>query len=232
VSTISQKQPQTDLQHNVSLQPIDESYRIELIRKSIHLTSIIIPIVYFFTPRSLALEILIPLTFSFFIVDISRYYSRPLELWFNKTFGWLLRKHEYGKEHKRLNGATYVLLAGTIAVFIFPKLIAVTSFSVLILCDLTAALIGKRFGKHRLFKKSIEGTLAFLITGILIIILLPKIEYSPVEYVVCAAAVACGALVEALPIDIDDNLSIPLTVGAIMWAGYAIFLPVINLNKF
>lgn len=232
MSTISQHQPQAALEHNTPQQSIDESYRIEIVRKSIHLTSIIIPIVYFFTPRSLALEILIPLTLCFLIVDVGRYYSPTVEVLFNRAFGWLLRKHESNREQKRLNGATYVLLAATISVFIFPKLIAITGFSVLILCDLAAALIGKRFGRHSLFKKSVEGTVAFLVTGILVVFLLPKIEYSLAEYIVAIVAVGGGALVEALPIEIDDNLSIPMTVGGIMWLGYAVFLPLINLNKF
>ncbi len=232
MSAISRKQPQAEPEHNASQAAFDESYRIELIRKSIHLTSISIPIIYFFTPRALALEILVPLTMCFLAVDIGRYYFPPVEVRFNRTFGWLLRKHESDREQKRLNGATYVLLAATLAVFAFPKLVAITSFSVLIICDLTAALIGKRFGKHRLFRKSVEGTVAFFLAGILVVVVLPKIEYAAMEYVIAIMAMTGGALVEALPIDIDDNISIPVTVGGVMWLGYALLLPVINLNQF
>ncbi len=147
-------------------------------------------------------------------------------------FGWLLRKREFDKKHKRLNGATYVLLSATIVVLVFPKLVAVTCFVILIVGDMAAALIGRRFGRHPFFHKSLEGSGAFLLTGLLAVALLPKIEYHPAEYLIGALAVACGAIVEALPVDIDDNLSIPLAAGAVMWAGYAMFLPLLNINNF
>ncbi len=147
-------------------------------------------------------------------------------------FGWLLRKREFDKKHKRLNGATYVLLSATIVVLVFPKLVAVTCFVILIVGDMAAALIGRRFGRHPFFHKSLEGSGAFLLTGLLAVALLPKIEYHPAEYLIGALAVACGAIVEALPVDIDDNLSIPLAAGAVMWTGYAMFLPFLNINNF
>ncbi len=209
-----------------------ETYRIELIRKAIHLSSLVIPVFYFFTPRGVALTVLIPLMVAFMIVDVSRYYYKPVEAWFYRTFGWLLRRHESDRTRKRLNGATYVLVAATLAVLLFPKFIAVTSFLILIISDLVAALVGRRFGKHPFFHKSIEGSIAFFISAFLIIAVLPKIEYDPGEYLIGTLAAAAGALVEALPIDVDDNLSIPLTVGGVMWAGYVILYPAMNIYKF
>ena len=209
-----------------------DSFRFELIRKAIHLCSITIPVFYFFTPRQLALEVLIPLTLAFIAIDIARYYLGPVETWFYETFGWLLRSRERDSNRKRLNGATYVLISATLCVLIFPKLIAVTSFLILIISDLSAALIGKRFGRHRLFGKSLEGSLGFFASALIIIALLPKIEYAPAEYGIGVVAALAGAAVEALPIDVDDNISVPLTVGAALWAGYALFLPLLNVYKF
>jgi dolichol kinase len=209
-----------------------ENFRIELFRKAIHLSSISIPIFYLFTPRPVALAILVPLTIVVIIADISRYYFPPMESWFNQTFGWLLRSHESDQKRKRLNGATYVLIAATLAVFIFPKLIAVTSFSIFIISDLTAALVGKRFGKHRLFNKSLEGSAGFFLSALLVVAVLPKIEYVMAEYMIGIAAAIVGAIIEVLPIEVDDNLSIPLAVGGAMWTGYVLFFPAINIYKF
>jgi len=209
-----------------------ESYRIELIRKSIHLCSISIPIFYFYTPQTVALAVLAPLALAFVAVDVARYYHRPIETWFYKTFGWLLRSRETSKEKKRLNGATYVLIAATLAVIIFPKIIAITSFMILIISDLTAALVGKRLGRHRFLGKSLEGSVAFFLSALLIVGILPKVEYRAGEYVIGATASLAGAIVEALPVDIDDNLSIPLVVGTVLWAGYALFYPLSNIHKF
>ena len=214
------------------LSEIESSYRVELSRKAIHLCSLSIPIIYFFTPRVLALEILIPMTMAFILVDVARHYHRPVQEWFYATFGWLLRHHESSSEKKRLNGATYVFISATICILIFPKLIAVTSFAILIISDMTAALVGRRFGKRRFLGKTLEGSFAFFLSAIAVILITPKIEYQFIEYVIGAAAASVGAAVEALPFDIDDNLSVPLSIGATMWLLYHFLSPMLDLHKF
>ena len=79
--------------------------------------------------------------------------------------------------------------------------------------------------------KSLEGASAFFLSGLLVVAIAPKVEYSAAEYVIGAAAALTGAVVEASAIGLDDNLSIPLTVGATMWVLYLIFLPALNLFK-
>jgi dolichol kinase len=232
VETNSRRQHPTPAPRSNNAATMSDIFRIELIRKAIHLCSIVIPVVYWFVPRSTAAALLIPLTALIMAVDIARYYIAPVESWFIATFGNILRRHEQDKARKHLSGATYVLLSATLTVLFFPKLIAITSFSALILCDISAALIGRKFGRHRLFNKSLEGTGAFIITGIVLVLLLPKIEYRITEYFLGFIAIVCGAVVEALPQTIDDNLSIPLTVGVVLWGGYVMFLPALNVNLF
>lgn len=214
---------------NNKLQHIDDSYRIELIRKAIHFCSLSIPIGYLYVDKSFALMIFIPLMVAFTGVDIARHYYQPIQSWFYKSFGWLLREHEGDKKRKRLNGASYVLVSATICVLLFPKIIAVTGLAILIVSDLTAALVGKRFGKHRFFGKTLEGSIGFFVSGLLVIAVAPKVEQLASEYLVGALGVAVGTVVEALSIEIDDNLSIPLTVGLAMWTMYHCFLPALNI---
>lgn len=209
-----------------------EGYRAEIARKSIHFCSIVIPIFYFFTPREVALEVFIPLTVITLIVDVARHYYRPLEALFNRTFGQILRSHESDRERKRLNGATWVLISATLAILIFPKLIAITGFLVLIISDMTAALVGKRVGKHRFLSKTREGSLAFFISAVLIIIAVPKIDYIAGEYFIGVCAAAIATVVEALPVDMDDNFSVPMSFGGAMWAGYWLFYPALDIYKF
>jgi len=217
---------------NTELSHIDSKYRIELIRKAIHFCSLSIPIGYFFVPRSVALMVFIPLTLAFLIVDLARYHNGPVQKWFYNWFGWLLREHESDDKKKRLNGASYVLISATICIVIFPKIIAVTSIAILIICDLIAALVGKRFGKHRFFGKTLEGSLGFLASGIIVILLTPKIGYLSAEYLIGIFSVALGTVIESLSIEVDDNLSIPLTVGLAMWTMYHYFLPGLNVYAF
>lgn len=211
---------------------IEHDYRIEVIRKAIHLCSLSIPIGYYFLPKSIVLSILIPLTIAFLVVDIARHYHKPIEEWFYKYFGFMLRRHESDKERKTLNGATYVLISATICVIIFPKIITVTSFAILIISDITAALIGRRFGKHRFLAKSLEGSAGFFFSALVVIAVSPKIEYQLSEYLISIVAAFVGTITEALPGKVDDNLSIPIVLGVTLWLLYIIFLPTLNIYKF
>ncbi len=210
-------------------QIIEHDYRVEVIRKMIHLVSLSIPIGYYFLSKSTALTILIPLTIAFFAVDITRYYNKKIEEWFYKYFGFLLRKRESNKTRKTLNGATYVLISAIICIIIFPKIITITCFSILIISDITSALIGRRWGKHRFIAKSLEGSTAFLLSALIVVALTPKINYEISEYLIGAASAIIGTLTEALPANFDDNLLIPITVGVTLWLLYNIFLPGLNL---
>jgi dolichol kinase len=219
--------------HVSELEQLDQNatieYRHEIVRKGIHLFSLSIPIIYFFISKQFALCLLLPVTAAFIIVDTARYYIPIVSRWFYKWFGWLLRRHETDEKRKRLNGASNVLIAASLSVIIFPKVIALTAITILIISDTTSALIGRRFGKHRFFAKSLEGSLAFFISAVIVVFIMPKIDRLPMEYVVGIIASIVGTIVEALPIKIDDNLTIPLSVGFALWILYVWLLPAVNL---
>ena len=206
-------------------------YKHEFVRKSIHLFSLSIPTIYYFISKQLALCLLVPMTAAFIIVDVARYYIPTVAQWFYKWFGWLLRRHETDINKKRLSGASNVLISALLCVILFPKVVAINAFTILIISDTTSALIGRRFGRHRFLAKSLEGSSAFFVSAILVILVAPKIDQLPMEYIIGFIAAAIGTVVEALPIKVDDNLSIPLSVGFSLWALYALFLPAINLLK-
>lgn len=207
-------------------------YRAEIARKSIHLSSLSIPLIYYFISRDMALILLAPVTFGFIVIDLLRYYHKATAELFYKIFRSMLRKHEQDETTKRLNGATNVLIAATLCVIIFPKLVVLTAFSILIVSDSMAALIGRRYGKRKFLKKSVEGSTAFFLFALLVVAFTPKIEHAVAEYCIGIAAAAIGTLVEAAAWKIDDNLSIPLSIGAVMWSLYAIVYPSINLFSY
>jgi dolichol kinase len=209
---------------------VEESYSTELIRKGIHLCSLSIPVVYFFISRPTALAILIPLTLLFGLSDLARLFVPAFGELYRKFFGFLLRRHELSARRRRLNGATFVLLSATLCVWLFPKVIVITAFAILIISDTSAALIGRKFGRHPFFGKSLEGTTAFFVSGLLVVALAPKIAYLPAEYLIGILAAALGAVVEALSGDvIDDNLSIPIAISLAMWGLYLLLLPAVNI---
>ncbi|HYF03370.1 MAG TPA: dolichol kinase [Patescibacteria group bacterium] len=199
----------------------DIPYKQELLRKSIHLTSLLIPVLYIPMSKSLALKILIPITLVALLGDVIRHFLSPVQTIVKKYFGAMMRQHELDENRFILNGATYVLLAACVSVIIFPKIIAITAFSILIISDLSAALIGRKFGKRPFFDKSLEGTATFVITAISIVLVIGINAGAPWTFFLAGAmGGVAGGIIEAAAIKLrlDDNFAIPLTVGSLMWA--------------
>lgn len=205
-------------------------YKNELFRKGIHLCSLSIPVIYYFITRELALSILVPLVILSIVIDLYRFYNHNFAELFYKYFGFLLRDHEKDHQKRSLNGATYVLIAAVLTVLIFPKVIAVAAFAILIISDISAALIGRRFGKIKFLSKSLEGTGAFFVTACIVVLLAPKVTGTFEEYIIGFIAAFVGAIVENVSYGYaDDNLTIPLSVGFTMWILYLLLLPELQL---
>ncbi|MFZ1518506.1 MAG: dolichol kinase, partial [Ignavibacteriaceae bacterium] len=113
---------------------------------------------------------------------------------------------------------------------IFPKVIFVTAFSILIISDTMAALIGRKFGKIKFLRKSFEGTLSFFISASIVVLFTPKVDNLLLEYIIGIVAAFVGAIVENISYGFaDDNLSIPVSVGLTMWLLYVIIFPNLQL---
>lgn len=201
-------------------------FKSELLRKSIHFCSLSIPIIYYFITKEAALSILLPITIISVIIDFGRFFIHPLNSFIQKAFGFLMREHEIDSEKKNLNGASYVFIAATITIWIFPKIIFITAFIMLIICDIAAALIGRRYGKHKFLAKSLEGTLSFFVFACIVTIFTPKVEGLFLEYLIGIIGGAVGAIIENISYGwADDNLTIPISIGFTMWALYLLLLP-------
>lgn len=200
--------------------PQQITYGAELGRKSIHLTSILIPIVGAFTPWDYAVVILALMAAFSFLVDVAR--SRrgfPGDL-LRQYCDFMIREHERKGRNGSipLSGATWLLASATLTYLLFPTAIATAALAMLILCDTAAALIGRRFGTIRFGpkKKSLEGSLAFFVVGVMIALVTPGL---PLVAGLVGALVA--TIAEASPWELDDNFSVPLSSGvamAIVWS--------------
>ena len=189
--------------------------RYEVARKAIHLSSLSIPVIYWFISRDLALLILVPLFSCFFLIDLLKNFFTPVSAWYHRTFGAMLRAHELKRAKGHLNGATYIMMAALLLVLFFPKVIAVAAFSMVAVSDTLAAIIGKSFGKHRFGQKSVEGSVAFFLSALVVVSLVPGLH--PVIGIIMAIT---GTLTEAFLVRIgkfkvDDNLSIPLASASV-----------------
>jgi len=184
---------------------------LEIKRKIVHLATLVIPIGYGLSSERIVLGFLIPFFLVYLSVDLLRRFHPPLALLFRKYFfGRVLRE----EEERNLMGSTYFLFSSILTILIFPKPIAIASLLILILSDTAAALVGKAFGRISIFEKTLEGALAFLFTSLLIVWICPG-----VDRLSGSLSAFITTLIELLPIPIDDNLTIPLVAGAIMFFG-------------
>jgi len=151
------------------------------------------------------------MTLTFVIWEIVRFTSPSVDRRTVSHLGAILKR----KEGSRLTGTTYLLLSSLAVFLFFEKYVAVTSLFFLSIGDLMATIIGGRFGRLRIFNKSLEGSLACLVSCLLIGIVMTWV--SPVMVLPVAIVGAVSAtIVEFLPIPIDDNLTIPLFSAGIM----------------
>lgn len=180
----------------------------ELVRKVIHLSSAGIPLLYwvYFDRYTMLRGILIVST-AFLVAEYLRLNYTWAETLFMRVFGPAIRDHE----HSQLTGATYVFSGSALAIFLFPKSVAVVALLVLSISDTVAALVGIPFGKHRFLAKSMEGSLAFF-TATMIILLL----FYPGQYLSSIIIAALVTLAEANPLYLDDNFLIPVLTGTLL----------------
>jgi glycerol-3-phosphate acyltransferase PlsY len=134
-------------------------------------------------------------------------------------FGSMLRR----KELTQLTGASYLMLASLVCMLIFGlgpegrvSGVFIAAIGFLALGDTAAAIVGLSAGRVRIFRKTLEGTLAGLIVclGVAwLVALLPGLDF-PVGIGILGAVSA--SVVEALPIEVNDNVVIPLLSGTVM----------------
>jgi dolichol kinase len=200
-------------------------FRYEFARKAIHLSSLLIPLIYCRISRELALVILTPLTAGFFLVDILKNFIPAVSAWYHGTFAPMLRHHELSTERIHLNGATWITLSAFILIAMFPKMIAITAFAMVSISDTVAALVGRRFGRHRFGEKSFEGSLAFFISAVAIAIFVPRVNLTAGIAMSLAGTVAEAVVIRIGGIKIDDNITVPLASALAGLCCYLWFFP-------
>lgn len=196
------------------------SFKKEINRKLIHLSSLIYPLSYHFFDKKEMISILLILFLIVFTWDLLR--IRSLESKLLKFLHVFLRHSEIN--NKKFTGATWFMLSFLIVTIFFPRYIAVLSMVVLIIGDTFAALIGKKYGKTKIFNKSLEGLIAFIVSSLLVsygYIFALDIEL-PLEhniFLILAIIIAAFAELISKHISIDDNLIIPIIFASILQLG-------------
>ena len=165
---------------------------------------------------------------SLFIVTITietiRLHLPRVNRLFFHYFHSLLR----GKEKKKLTGTPYFLGGVLLSILLFDVDIALFSISILTVGDPAASTIGKRWGRYRIKGKSLEGSMAFFISTMVMGLILQRL-WPGLPAIVLIAGAVTGTLTELLSTKINDNLLIPLAAAGVM-EGVSFFLNLLHLD--
>lgn len=157
------------------------------------------------------------LTSSIAIPDYLRRKNPQIAKFFVKIFSVILRPHELSGD--KLCGASWVGFAACLNFLLFKSEIAVTSFAIFVVSDGLSALIGKAFPGRPFFEKSLNGALAFFISGTIVLLICGAIFHSKAWfYLIGFFALFCVTIIESRPslFKIDDNFTIPIGFSLIM----------------
>jgi len=191
----------------------------ELARKGFHVASTVLPLLVWAVPRRVGLAVLIPLALVALVVDVARLRVRRLRYLFFRLTRTMLRPHE----RHRLAGATYMAVAYALALIAFPKTLAVAAMLYNGLGDAAAALVGKRWGRHRTrWGKSWEGFAAAFGVNLAVGLLIGWVNPVLTPFGAVLGALL-GAVLEFAPLPLDDNLRVTLGGGLGVWLGSALW---------
>ncbi|MBI5868724.1 MAG: phosphatidate cytidylyltransferase [candidate division Zixibacteria bacterium] len=180
-------------------------YDREVWRKLLHLFALSIPIGYQFVSQTAAVLIVFVCFLGSLAVDLARFRGWPIQRLWNPMVSPIVRP----KESHNFTGATFILLSGWLCRLIFSLPAATFGMLVIILGDTSAALIGRRWGRHRTIgNRTVEGSVAFLAAAVIAGVCTPGLPLA-----IGLALAVPATFVEMFSTRIDDNLSVPLVVG-------------------
>ncbi len=183
-------------------------------RRLFHIVSgSVFPVAALFLEEGLFLLLLLAVTTAAVAGDAARLLLPSVNRLFHRLFGSMLRE----REAYRVTGASYILL-GTLGAFaIFPPDVAILAVLFTSVGDPIAGLAGVRAPGWRVFGKSPVGTAAMAVASMGVAGLLHVAGQISFGWPVVVGALV-AAVVELLPLRVDDNLRVPLVSGAAMVA--------------
>ena len=131
-------------------------------------------------------------------------------------FGPVARPHEFHS----ITAATWYTLALVIGVFTMPLQAIEAGALVLGAGDPIASIVGKRWGRRRIFgEKTLAGALGFFMSASLILALflfwvMPSLGVVSLLLMTCVVALS-GTLTELFSGPLEDNFTIPLVTGLV-----------------
>jgi phytol kinase len=180
--------------------------KIEIIRKSIHMSIALVPLLASLAGRGFTLALLGGGTLFYAYAEYLRVHGSRVVI-VSRLTAMAARPRDLG---------TYVMgpltlgLGAMLSLLLYPEIIAAIAIYALAFGDGFASLAGKAFGRlrwHPLTEKTIEGSMACFLA---VFFITYRLTSSPEQSAVIAFA---AAGIEALPLKDFDNLFLPVGVG-------------------
>ncbi len=218
----SLKTAQMKLAQLVSVLPVRTD--LHLIRKVWHMAMGIIIVSLYMSgmPQATALTILGALFVWSLSMETIRLKNPAINEKCIKFFGPVIRSSEVNK----VSGMPYYIASSIVAIAVFPKPVAILSLCYLAFGDPIASLVGILYSNRsiKIFNgsKSLHGTAAgFAVCAMATWIYLRSTGMYGLDLIrLTLLGGFAGALAELLPLDLDDNFTIPVVSGFILWLGF------------
>lgn len=194
--------------------PGPEIIRRELVRKTFHLLTLAYLGAYLLLGYPRAAWVLGAWLAAVAAVEHGRLAWKPLNGLILRLFGGITR----AEEDAQVSGAYYTSLGCWLTVALFGRHKGAVEGGILFLAfgDAAAAVAGRLWGRHPIVlggtTKSWEGTSACLAVCFIVAL---AVGFPPGP---AAAAAAAGALLELVPLPLNDNFWMPLGSAAVLWS--------------
>ena len=184
----------------------------ELVRKSIHLFNMIIPLVHIYIIKDkmdMLTFLSLMLIFCFFI-EIFRSQNFFLSRFFKKYLFFMMRSIE---KQGDITGATWVFAGSLITIILVPKPFCILALFFLSFGDTFAAIVGRNYPLIKIGRKTLSGSFACFVSCCIIGLMF--------SFGLDKTIIVFGALIATLTefssMSINDNLSIPIFSGLSMY---------------
>ncbi len=171
---------------------------------------IVFPLVYYFSPNRIIVEILLFYLMGMMtVIEIMRHLSPNIwKVMVEHSHGILREKEDF------ITGTMALLISNAIVIAFFDKWVAIISLIFMLFGDTAASVIGSKYGQVKIGDKTLEGSLSFFITALVIALIFYK--FIPIHLAVLIIGAVVATIVEALPLKINDNLTVAIASAIAM----------------
>lgn len=129
----------------------------------------------------------------------------------NRLFFTVFRTLASPREAGAVASSTWYALGATLVWALAPGTPAVAAILVLGLADPAASVVGRTWGRTRLGKGTRLGSGTFFVVAFAVLL-------ATAGWPAALPAALAAMIAEVTPVGLDDNLTIPLTTAAVLWA--------------